>query len=259
MLLKSKLFRPILVVTLCLPLSVAAVFADTIRLKDGSVIKGKITNFGGGRFTVVIGDGARRRQMNFNAAEVDSISFDADSAVKTSNQNSGANDSDNSNAVQNSIPQNSAPKNNSTAAAPVLPNPAATTSDTAAAAVEQPITLNVKVSADNTSNGWTNSGFVLQKGQRVRITGSGRISLGGGRYAAPDGISSLPDAGKLMKNQATGGLIAVVGDDNNDFLFVGREREFVAARDGALFLGVNEENLSDNSGVFDVRIEIYPN
>ena len=28
-------------------------FADTIRLKDGSIIKGKITGFTGGRFTVL--------------------------------------------------------------------------------------------------------------------------------------------------------------------------------------------------------------
>jgi len=51
-------------------------------------------------------------------------------------------------------------------------------------------------------------------------------------------------------------LIAVIGDDNNDFIYVGSEREFTATRDGALFLGVNEGNLNDNSGTFDVKIEI---
>jgi len=39
-----------------------------------------------------------------------------------------------------------------------------------------------------------------------------------------------------------------IGDDNDDFIFVGRSRDFVAQRDGVLFLGVNEGNLSDNSG-----------
>jgi hypothetical protein len=53
-------------------------------------------------------------------------------------------------------------------------------------------------------------------------------------------------------------LIAVIGDDNDEFLWIGNEREFVASRDGALFLGVNEGNLNDNSGNFDVRIEIRP-
>ena len=99
---------------------------------------------------------------------------------------------------------------------------------------------------------------MVQKGQKIRIVSSGRVSLGGGRFAAPGGVVSLPDTGKLMPNEATGGLIAVVGDDNNEFIFVGDSREFTATRDGALFLGVNEGNLADNSGVFDVRIEIDP-
>ena len=61
-----------------------------------------------------------------------------------------------------------------------------------------------------------------------------------------------------MTNEATGGLIAVIGDNNNDFIFIGDSREFVATHDGALFLGVNEGNLNDNSGAFDVKIEIDP-
>ncbi len=71
-------------------------------------------------------------------------------------------------------------------------------------------------------------------------------------------MPSLADANKLIKNQPTGGLIAVVGDDNNDFIFVGDTIEFTASRDGALFLGVNEGNLDDNTGTFDVKIEIFP-
>ena len=69
----------------------------------------------------------------------------------------------------------------------------------------------------------------------------------------------LADKDKLMANNATGALIAVIGDDNNDFIFVGTGREFVAARDGALFLGINEGNLDDNSGAFEVAVEISRN
>ena len=50
-------------------------------------------------------------------------------------------------------------------------------------------------------------------------------------------------------------LIAVIGDDNDDFILIGRSKDFVAQRDGVLFLGVNEGNLSDNSGNFDIVIE----
>ena len=61
-----------------------------------------------------------------------------------------------------------------------------------------PIKLNTKVLADNTSNGWTNTGWVVKKGQRIRIVGVGRISLGNGRYTTPSGVASIPDSEKLM-------------------------------------------------------------
>lgn len=251
---KSKFFRLTLVLSLALSLSVA-VFADTVRLKDGSIIKGKIVSFGGGRFTIVISDGTRQRQMNFTAAEVDSILFDADSAGDAPNQTAGASgDAVNSQA---SIPQTAPTPAPVQTAAPTV-NPATNSSANSGVALK-PITLNVPVLADNTSNGWTNSGFVVRKGQKIRINSAGRVSLGGGRFTTSEGISSLADANKLMPKEATGGLIAVIGDDNNDFIFIGNGREFTATRDGALFLGVNEGDLSDNSGKFDVKVDIYPN
>lgn len=290
MLFKSKFFRVVCVLSLALSLSVA-VFADTIRLKDGSIIKGKIVSFNGGKFTVVIEDGTRTRQMNFTADEVESISFDAEivpsaSAVTPSSNTSTNNTStNNTTAPSNTVitvgqPSSSpTPTTQPTPSPQPIPSPQPTpnttpiqsnssanssvaptnSSSTSSAAPAKPITINARVLADNTSNGWTNSGFVVQKGQRVKITGSGRVSLGGGLNTTPEGISTLADKDKLVKNQATGGLIAVVGDDNNDFIFIGNSREFTATRDGALFLGVNEGNLNDNTGAFDVKIEIYPN
>ena len=53
-----------------------SVFADTIRLKDGSIIKGTIVNFADGRFTVSIGEGARRRELTLAADEIASIEFE---------------------------------------------------------------------------------------------------------------------------------------------------------------------------------------
>ncbi|MBL8124644.1 MAG: hypothetical protein JNJ39_11100 [Blastocatellia bacterium] len=73
---RSLIFRSLASISLIFVLS-ASVFADTIRLKDGSIIKGKITSFSGGNFTVVIGEGSRRREMTFAAADVESIMFDS--------------------------------------------------------------------------------------------------------------------------------------------------------------------------------------
>jgi hypothetical protein len=116
----------------------------------------------------------------------------------------------------------------------------------------------VKVLGDNTANGWTNSGFVVKKGQRIRISGDGTVSLGNGRSSTPSGDPDLEDPSKLLKAVPTGALIAVIGDDNNDFIYIGLEREFTAARDGALYLGVNEGNLNDNAGSYSVKIEVVP-
>src|SRR5207237_4325119 len=104
----------------------------------------------------------------------------------------------------------------------------------------------------------TNTGWVVKKGQRIRISGDGKISLGRGQSTTPSGLPTLEDPQKLLKNVATGALIAVIGDDNNDFIYVGAEREIIATRDGALFLGINEGNLDDNSGSFNVKVEVIP-
>jgi hypothetical protein len=96
---------------------------------------------------------------------------------------------------------------------------------------------------------------VVRKGQRLRISASGRVSLGRGRFSTPGGLANVQDADKLMRNEATGALIAVIGDDNDDFILIGPRREFVAQRDGVLFLGVNEGDLTDNTGSYDIVIE----
>lgn len=257
--LRSGFFR--LSISFCLILSISAIaFADTIRLKDGSIIKGKITGFAGGSFTVAIGEGARQRNMTFGSNEIESIQFDSPQtpAVYTQPANTNQNSSPNNNVItvgQNkpADPTYSIPGAKTTPSTPNSKTPPANNKPTPSS---NAIALDVQVLADNTANGWTNSGWVVKKGQRIRIVGDGRVSLGNGRYATAAGIGSLQDNDKLLKNVATGALIAVIGDDNNDFIFVGDENEFVATRDGALFLGVNEGNLEDNSGAFEVKVEI---
>ena len=246
MLFKSKFFSVICALCMILTMTVFA-FGDTLRLKDGSIIKGKIVSFGGGKFTVMVG----QRKMNFSADDIESIAFDADSMPAAVKTNSDVSTNNGKNSTVITVGQN--PKNNNQQNSPPV-----NTNQTVSMKTPKPIEIGVKVLADNTANGWTNSGWVVRKGQRIRISGAGRVSLGSGRYATADGISSLPDKDKLMAQESTGGLIAVIGDNNNEFIFIGDSKEFIAPRDGALFLGINEGNLEDNSGVFDVKIEISP-
>jgi len=261
MLRQSAVSRSIISFSLIAILAITAL-ADTIRLKDGSLIKGKITGFSGGTFTVVIGEGARRREMTFASADIESIVFDGlptidrptsdpTRSVSTNPAKPKVVVSDNTTSKLPAETKRSEPFATKRAE-PVITAPIIKTSNA------KPIEVSVKVLADNSNNGWTNSGWVVRKGQKIKITGNGEISIGGGKTASASGLYDIEDETKLLKSVPTGALIAVIGDDNNDFIYIGASREFVATRDGSLFLGVNEGNLNDNSGSFDVKIEIAP-
>ena len=252
--LRSSVVRVLPALLLVISVNVATL-ADTIRLKDGSIIKGKIVAFTGGKFTVSMGEGSRKRQMTFAAGEIESIAFDAPqdrqmvmaSDRTVSSSRPVANDPPPSAEVVEEKPDE-----------PVVSRPSPPVTSTKKISYGKPVELAVKVLADNTANGWTNSGWVVKKGQRIRISGNGEVSIGRGKKTGPSGLYDVEDDAKLLKSVPTGALIAVIGDDNNEFIYIGSEREFIAARDGALFLGLNEGNLADNTGSFDVKVEISP-
>lgn len=306
MFLRSHLSRILAVAVAVAALSLVSL-ADTLHLKDGSIIKGKIVSFAGGKFTIVMGEGAHRHALTFTASEVESIKFDEDSNVAASEpsrkyesaksrvtekeaeqdtttaqqdpeqkprfkqwgdtgQNSRVGVTDNARGSQTisqkptviqSAPPTQQPRvipASGTGSQPGRVDPIKQNSNSSM----RPISWDVKVLADNSNNGWTNSGWVVRKGQRIRITGDGMVDLGKGKKSTPSGDPDIPDAQKLLKNVATGALIAVIGDDNNDFIYIGSERTFTATRDGALFLGINEGYLDDNKGSYAVKVEIIP-
>jgi len=295
--LKSKSMRVFTSLLLVAVLGVSA-FADTLWLKDGSRIKGKIVSFADGKFTVAIGQGTKKRRMTFSVDEVQAIVFEApiDNPTVASNPQTSR-----STSVPDSQPQRSTtypstqpqrsttnpntqpPRTNTsqrsgqtdttiitddsvqdtttstgTSAKIIRPNTTPANPPTRKVTYAKPIELSVKVHADNTANGWTNSGWIVKKGQRIRISGAGEVSIGKGKTTGPSGLYDIEDSEKLLKSVPTGALIAVIGDDNNDFIYIGSDREFTASRDGALFLGLNEGNLNDNSGSYEVKIEISP-
>jgi hypothetical protein len=245
---KRFFFRPLLIVVLALGVCLPAL-ADTIRLKDGSVLHGQVVGFKDQQFTILLGSGARGRKSRITVymEDVESIEFDSTGVS--------GNPSDDTSSTQ---PSYQPPTNNQpgyqppTNTQPSYTPPGPTTNSNSSPTFFQ---INARVRADNANNGWTNTGLVVRRGQRLRINASGRVNLGNNRFSTPDGLPNTPDRDKLMRNQPTGGLIAVIGDDNDEFIFIGRSRDFVVQRDGVLFLGVNEGNLSDNSGNYDVVIE----
>jgi hypothetical protein len=246
----KQILRPLYCSLIVLALLVPAI-ADTIRLKDGSVIRGQVIGFKDQQFTVLIGSGAqgRRSRTIIYVEDIESIEFDsATTAAATAMANEDAATTGGSTGPVYQPPRTNPPADTSNNTPPRVNNQTLPTSSPTF------FTIKVAVRADNATNGWTNSGLVVRKGQRLRITATGRVSLGSGRFSTPAGIAGT-DNDKLLRTEATGALIAVIGDDNDDFLLIGTRRDFVAQRDGVLFLGVNEGNLVDNTGTYDVVIE----
>ena len=246
---KNYFVRSLIVFALVLGVTLPAL-ADTIRLKDGSVIRGQIVSFKNEQFTILVGGGTRGRksQITVYMEDVESIEFDNTGTTSTS-QTDSSNNSQPTYQPPVTQPANNQPANNNSSSQPQTTNPTSTSTNPSF------FQINVRVRADNASNGWTNSGLVVRRGQRLKVSATGRVSLGQNRFSTADGLANITDRDKLMRNSPTGGLIAVIGDDNDDFIFIGRGHDFVAQRDGVLFLGVNEGNLADNTGAFDVVIE----
>lgn len=249
----KRVFSPFIALILILTLSIVAM-ADTIRLKDGSVIRGQVVGFKDQQFIVLVGAGSRgrRSQIMIFMEDVESVEFDsAGTGPIMADNNPGPSSrptvptSTRPPVQQPTNPQDTEPDNN-----PSQPSsrPSSQPSPTF-------FQINTRVRGDNASNGWTNSGLVVRRGQRLRINATGRVTLGAGRVSTPAGVPAILDNEKLLRSYPTGAVIAVIGDDNDDFIFIGARREFIAQRDGVLFLGVNEGNLNDNTGSYDVVIE----
>src|SRR5438034_1408655 len=75
---KRFFFRSLLIVVLTLGFSLPAL-ADTIRLKDGSVLHGQVVGFKDQQFTILLGSGARGRKSRITVymEDVESIEFDS--------------------------------------------------------------------------------------------------------------------------------------------------------------------------------------
>src|SRR5687767_9782380 len=86
----NQILRPFFALALILAVLIPAL-ADTIRLKDGSVIRGQVIGFKDQQFTILIGSGAqgRRSRTLIYVEDIESIEFDA---ATTSAASSLAND-----------------------------------------------------------------------------------------------------------------------------------------------------------------------
>lgn len=111
-------------------------------------------------------------------------------------------------------------------------------------------TRNVQVPLESN---WIDSGVFLRRGERVQVNATGVIIVGRSRIT-PDGLRST-DPSAPLPSAAEGELIGAIGNDpRSPIIELGSNREFVAERNGRLFLTANRGSYLDARGSFDVRI-----
>lgn len=258
-----------------------AVSADTIYLKNGSVLKGKVASYSDEQFVIILNTGSDRfsSKATIFSGDVSRIEFDgaagADAAVSSTKESGKSTRTVNprdSEPARDIVPKESSSSGKESSVKPsgqadsgrdssegptVDRVPSTPSSDSPDAKPQRkggakPTMVDVIARRD-----WTSTGLILRRGDRVHISATGTVTLdqSGGVTSGPEGIDQA-DAKKLMQDKPTGALIAVIGADNDDFIFVGSSADFTATRNGLLFLSVNEGTLADNSGSYKAVIDV---
>lgn len=251
-----------------------------VKLRNGSVLRGRVIAFDGRDFTIILA-GTRSRAI-IAVEDVESIDFgqarEAEHSRSVAPEATGAPsrraEEQPSTKISPPPPQSSSLPPSSQPSPPTVssavtsrPQPvpaegslkeAPPPAKDSPAQVQAPLlpqfretTVTVLAAEGN----WQDTGLDVRKGHRIRISATGRIRISPTQSCGPEGIE-LKDPAKMMAQNPSGGLIAVIGDDNDDFIFVGRATEIIARRNGRLFLMVNDSRYEDNSGELTVKIQV---
>jgi hypothetical protein len=102
---------------------------------------------------------------------------------------------------------------------------------------------------------WNDTGIDVRAGQSIYVEGSGEVSWGPSRRDGPEGEHNSPsNPNRPMPNRPGGALIGKVGE-SNDIFFIGADTGAIRVRNGGrLYLGVNDDVLTDNRGSFRVVV-----
>lgn len=102
---------------------------------------------------------------------------------------------------------------------------------------------------------WTPSGVTVRKGERWAFQTSGQIAFGqsAGQTSGPDGSGPAAGPGFPVPQMPVGGLIGKVGN-GAPFPIGSNSQPIVMPETGQLMLGINDNQLGDNSGYFTVTI-----
>ena len=100
---------------------------------------------------------------------------------------------------------------------------------------------------------WIDTGIDLRRGERVSVNATGTIVAGRTRIT-PGGLRTT-DPNAPLPRAAEGVLIGAVGNDSNSpIIEIGLSRDFMADRDGRLYLTANRSSYTDARGAFNAQV-----
>ncbi len=102
---------------------------------------------------------------------------------------------------------------------------------------------------------WIDTGMAVKMGDRIAFSTSGQIAFGHsqGQTAGPDGNDAVRRATYPVPAMPAGGLIGRVAS-GTPFPIGSNTQPIAMPNDGRLMLGVNDDQISDNSGYFTVAV-----
>jgi hypothetical protein len=188
-----------------------------IVLRNGQTVKGKLWGFGPDGNTVTIDEDPSGQRREYNSSDVARVYLSGTGAR----------------SVYNNVLSNGA-----------APVPVATSGQAAGQTV-----------IVNANQPWTATNVTVKKGDRLAFMTTGQVQVAPGAAATPDGFAG--DTGSRsaypVSTMPAGGLIARVGT-SAPFPIGANTQPITMPEDGALWLGVNDNNFGDNSGAFSVVI-----
>jgi hypothetical protein len=101
---------------------------------------------------------------------------------------------------------------------------------------------------------WTDTGIDVRAGQQIYVQSSGETRWGPGRRDGATGERNSPyNAGRPLPDRPAAALIGRIGE--RDVFFIGGEPGPLCVRgSGRLYLGINDDVLTDNSGALRVTV-----
>ncbi|MFN0110269.1 MAG: hypothetical protein ACKVZH_15545 [Blastocatellia bacterium] len=205
--------------------------ADTLYLKNGSVLKGTFIGYENGQFIFELPNGNRPK---FRPTEVDRLVIDPAT-------------------VGNNQPDNSRPAPPSRDNRPGGGTGSGTGGSNAG--WETAPAFDVRLEEK-----WIRSNIQVARGQRVQVQATGTVTLDGRTQTGPDGLSNKRDPDAPLPDANDGALIAAIGQDpNSPPIFIGRGVEFVAENDGLLYFTVNHWEVANARGAYRVTVAVDRN